>query len=50
MTSMGDDPLLSALIEQLRGMRAAERDIFGAPDPGGSAIRQLVRTGWAPAR
>ena len=33
MTTMGDDPLLSALIEQLRTMRAAERDIFGSLDP-----------------
>jgi hypothetical protein len=33
MTTMGDDPLLRALIEQLRAMRAAERDIFGALDP-----------------
>jgi hypothetical protein len=33
MTTMGDDPLLGALIEQVRAMRAAERDVFGALDP-----------------
>lgn len=33
MTTVGDDPLLSALIEQLRAMRAAERDIFGSLAP-----------------
>lgn len=33
MTTMGDDPLLTALIEQLRAMRAAERDVFGSLDP-----------------
>jgi hypothetical protein len=33
MTTMGDDPLLAALTEQLQAMRAAERDIFGSLDP-----------------
>lgn len=33
MTTMGDDPLLSALIEQLRATRAAERDVFGSLAP-----------------
>jgi hypothetical protein len=30
---MGDDPLLSVLIEQLQAMRAAERDVFGSLKP-----------------
>lgn len=33
MTDMGDDPLIAALLEQLRAMRAAERDVFGSLDP-----------------
>jgi hypothetical protein len=33
MTTMGDDPLVAGLLEQLQAMRAAERDIFGSLDP-----------------
>jgi hypothetical protein len=42
-----DDPLVVALVEQLRAMRAAERDVFGALDP---AIRDRpLRPGdWSP--
>jgi hypothetical protein len=47
MTTMGDDPLLSALIEQLRAMRAAERDIFGALDPG-VRDRPMRPNDWSP--
>jgi DinB family protein len=33
MTNRGDDELVSALVEQLRAMRAAEREIFGSIEP-----------------
>jgi hypothetical protein len=33
MTTMSDDPLITALLEQLDVMRAAERDIFGSLEP-----------------
>jgi hypothetical protein len=33
MTTAGDDPLITALLEQLNVMRAAERDIFGSLEP-----------------
>jgi hypothetical protein len=33
MTTMSDDPLIAALLEQLQVMRAAERDIFGSLEP-----------------
>ena len=33
MTTMRDEPLVAALVEQLEAMRAAERDVFGALDP-----------------
>ncbi|MEX1073238.1 MAG: hypothetical protein WED86_06035 [Chloroflexota bacterium] len=32
-TTPADDPLVTALVEQLRGMRDTERDVFGALDP-----------------
>lgn len=46
-TKMEDDPLVLSLVEQLRAMRDAERDIFGALEP---AIRdRAMRPGdWAP--
>jgi hypothetical protein len=46
-TNMDDDPLVAALVEQLRAMRRAERDIFGALDP---AVRDRpMRAGdWSP--
>ena len=33
MMTVGDEPLVAALIEQLQAMRDAERDVFGALDP-----------------
>ena len=33
MTTISDEPLVAALVEQLEAMRAAERDVFGALDP-----------------
>ena len=44
---VGDDQLVSSLIDQLRAMRDAERDIFGALDP---AVRDRpIRPGdWSP--
>ena len=33
MTSMSDEPLVAALVEQVEAMRSAERDVFGALDP-----------------
>jgi hypothetical protein len=33
MTNGGDDELVSALVEQLRAMREAEREIFGSIEP-----------------
>lgn len=33
MTDMGDDPLVAALLDQLRAMRAAEQDVFGSLEP-----------------
>ncbi len=46
-TNSPDDPLVAALVEQLRSMRAAERDVFGALDP---AVRDRpIRPGdWSP--
>ena len=45
--SMAGDPLVDSLVEQLRAMREAERDVFGALDP---AIRDRpLRPGdWSP--
>ena len=42
-----DDPLVPSLVEQLRSMRDAERDVFGALDP---AVRDRpMRPGdWSP--
>ena len=47
MTTMTDEPLVAALVEQLEAMRAAERDVFGALDP---EIRdRSMRPGdWSP--
>jgi hypothetical protein len=46
-TTTQDDPLVASLVEQLRSMRVAERDVFGALDP---AIRDRpMRPGdWSP--
>ncbi len=46
-TNMKDDPLVPSLVEQLRSMRDAERDVFGALDP---AVRaRPMRAGdWSP--
>ncbi|MEX0625543.1 MAG: hypothetical protein WD402_03260 [Chloroflexota bacterium] len=46
-TSMEDDPLVAALVDQLRSMREAERDVFGKLDP---AVRDRpMRPGdWSP--
>ena len=33
MTTLADQPLVAALVEQLEAMRAAERDVFAALDP-----------------
>jgi hypothetical protein len=33
MASIGDDPLIAALVDQLQTMRQAERDVFGGLDP-----------------
>ena len=47
MTTMRDEPLVAALVEQLEAMRSAERDVFGALDP---AVRDRpMRPGdWSP--
>jgi hypothetical protein len=47
MTTMGDDPLLRALTEQLRAMRAAERDVFGSLDPE-VCDRPMRPNDWSP--
>lgn len=46
-TTSQDDPLVAALVEQLRSMREAERDVFGALD---AAVRDRpMRPGdWSP--
>jgi len=46
-TNQGDDPLVAALVEQLRAMRAAERDVFEALDP--EVRDRPMRAGdWSP--
>jgi hypothetical protein len=47
MTTMRDDPLVAALVEQVQAMREAERDVFGALEP---AVRDRpMRPGdWSP--
>jgi DinB family protein len=47
MSSTDDDPLMAALVEQLRAMRAAERDLFGglAPDV---RDRPMRPNDWSP--
>lgn len=47
MTTNQDDPLVTALVDQLRSMRAAERDVFGALD---ATVRDRpMRPGdWSP--
>jgi hypothetical protein len=47
MTRTPDDPLVAALIEQLRAMRDAERDVFGSMEP---AVRDrpIRPNDWAP--
>jgi hypothetical protein len=47
MTSQGDDRLVAALVEQLRVMREAERDIFGALEPE-VRDRPLRANDWSP--
>jgi len=47
MTTMNDDPLLTALMEQLQAMRAAERDVFGSLDPE-VRDRSLRPNDWSP--
>jgi hypothetical protein len=47
MTTMSDDPLLTALIGQLRAMRAAERDVFGSLEPE-VRDRPLRPNDWSP--
>lgn len=44
---MADDPLTAALIEQLRAMRAAERDIFGSLEPD-VRDRPIRPNDWSP--
>jgi len=44
---MTDEPLVTALVEQLEAMRAAERDVFGALDP--DVRDRPMRAGdWSP--
>ena len=46
-TDLRDDPLVVALVEQLRSMRVAERDIFGALNP--EVRDRPIRPGdWSP--
>ena len=47
MATMGDDPLVAALVAQLRAMRDAERDIFGSLEP---AVRDrpMRPNDWSP--
>jgi hypothetical protein len=47
MTTMSDDPLIAALLEQLNVMRAAERDIFGSLEPE-IRDRPLRPNDWSP--
>jgi len=46
-TISDDDPIVASLVEQLRSMRVAERDVFGALDP--TARDRPIRPGdWSP--
>ncbi|MEO8638962.1 MAG: hypothetical protein ABI458_03490 [Chloroflexota bacterium] len=46
-TIVEDDPLVASLVEQLRAMREAERDVFGALDP--TVRDRAMRPGdWSP--
>jgi hypothetical protein len=45
--SARDDPLIASLIEQLEAMRQAERDVFGALDPG-VRDRPMRPGDWSP--
>ena len=47
MTRTPDDPLVAALIEQLRAMRDAERDVFGSIQPD-VRDRPMRPNDWAP--
>ena len=47
MTNRGDDELVSALVEQLRAMRKAEREIFGSIEPD-VRDRPMRPNDWSP--
>ncbi len=47
MTATPDDPLVAALVEQLRAMRDAERDVLGSIEPT-VRDRPMRPNDWAP--
>ncbi len=47
MSTMRDGPLVTALVDQLEAMRAAERDVFGALDPE-TRDRPMRPGDWSP--